>query len=373
MEVDLGIPSALYAAPVREIVELGKSQISFINMFAIPLFQGVTDVMPNMVFCVNELHTNKTAWEARIEQETARDRVDSLAVDSMFSPTTITLESSSGVSTPRKSSVVPPLQRVQKLLNQEKAIGMNKVSETTPNAHSSLESSPQSSSSSMPTSAASPNGVVSNGLSPQPQVSPTNASAPSSLDHTANGEAHVARDDTRGVAGVQAYSIKSPSTESEVLTNEASISGSDRYRHSDITDYSGVAHRDSGSQGTTGTTSKLPLSPSTKGTSITSDDSHEKNGTSQTPTLGTPSTSEKRRTSAQTSTAASEESPPYEGKGVLMETVHRLRKRPSRFRMNSLHFWKRSKSQSPPMPAGNMEGQVVGGSDDNFGWSDAAR
>src|SRR5436190_2281313 len=69
MESELGIPSALFAPPVREIVELGKSQLSFMNMFAIPLFQGVTDVMPAMQFTVDELHKNIGAWDARVKEE----------------------------------------------------------------------------------------------------------------------------------------------------------------------------------------------------------------------------------------------------------------------------------------------------------------
>jgi 3',5'-cyclic-nucleotide phosphodiesterase len=87
MEQDLGIPSALYAAPVREIVELGKSQLSFMNIFAIPLFAGVADVMPAMQYTVDELHMNKSAWEAKIEEEQAKSRSESddlRMMDGMF-------------------------------------------------------------------------------------------------------------------------------------------------------------------------------------------------------------------------------------------------------------------------------------------------
>src|SRR6201995_664470 len=89
MEQDLGIPSALFAAPVREIIELGKSQLGFMNMFALPLFQGVTDVMPGMEVCVDELNRNKARWEQKIAEEQSRarlDSVDSRMMDGMFSP-----------------------------------------------------------------------------------------------------------------------------------------------------------------------------------------------------------------------------------------------------------------------------------------------
>lgn len=69
METDLGIPTALFAPPVRETIELGQSQIGFINIFAFPLFQGVADIMPAMGFCVDELMRNKRCWEDRVSAE----------------------------------------------------------------------------------------------------------------------------------------------------------------------------------------------------------------------------------------------------------------------------------------------------------------
>jgi 3',5'-cyclic-nucleotide phosphodiesterase len=55
METRFRHPICSLRPPVREIIELGKSQLGFMNMFAIPLFQGVTDVMPGMSYCVDEL------------------------------------------------------------------------------------------------------------------------------------------------------------------------------------------------------------------------------------------------------------------------------------------------------------------------------
>jgi 3',5'-cyclic-nucleotide phosphodiesterase len=50
-----------------------------------------------------------------------------------------------------------------------------------------------------------------------------------------------------------------------------------------------------------------------------------------------------------------------EGKGLMMEKVRNLRKRPSRFRMN-MRFWGRSKSASPPQVPnrGQREDEGVG-------------
>ncbi|KAI9756849.1 MAG: hypothetical protein M4579_003685 [Chaenotheca gracillima] len=70
MEKDLEIPSALFAPPIRDsLVELGKSQIGFMNLFALPLFQGVTDLLPGMQFSVDQMHSNKATWQRKIELE----------------------------------------------------------------------------------------------------------------------------------------------------------------------------------------------------------------------------------------------------------------------------------------------------------------
>lgn len=70
MEEELQIPSALFAPPVRDsIIELGKSQIGFMNLFALPLFQGVRDLMPAMNFAVDEMHENQRTWQSKIDEE----------------------------------------------------------------------------------------------------------------------------------------------------------------------------------------------------------------------------------------------------------------------------------------------------------------
>jgi 3',5'-cyclic-nucleotide phosphodiesterase len=104
MESDLGIPTALFAAPVREIVALGKSQIGFINIFALPLFQGVADVMPAMMFSVEQLLDNRANWEAKIKVEQRRlkgggqvdrkDSDDSIAREGTFSPRNVSVTNS---------------------------------------------------------------------------------------------------------------------------------------------------------------------------------------------------------------------------------------------------------------------------------------
>jgi 3',5'-cyclic-nucleotide phosphodiesterase len=100
MEEDLGIPSTLYAPPIRDdLVELGKSQIGFMNLFALPLFQGVTDVLPAMQFTVDELHSNKTIWEGKLQEEndgTRMSRGKLINNDGVLSPRSGSVESFRG-------------------------------------------------------------------------------------------------------------------------------------------------------------------------------------------------------------------------------------------------------------------------------------
>jgi hypothetical protein len=68
------MPSCLFGGPpVRDdIIKLGESQIGFMNIFACPLFEAVTDILPAMRFAVDEILANKAVWERKID--TARHK-----------------------------------------------------------------------------------------------------------------------------------------------------------------------------------------------------------------------------------------------------------------------------------------------------------
>ncbi|KAH7126763.1 hypothetical protein B0J11DRAFT_432433 [Dendryphion nanum] len=76
MEQELQIPSCLFGGPpVRDdLIKLGESQIGFMNIFARPLFEAVTDILPAMRFTVEEIITNKSTWEQKIKAESERKR-----------------------------------------------------------------------------------------------------------------------------------------------------------------------------------------------------------------------------------------------------------------------------------------------------------
>ncbi len=75
MEKDVGIPTTLFGGPpeLGNLVKLGVSQKSFMNVFARPLFESVTDVLPPMVFAVDEMRKNQDTWTEKIRQENEKE------------------------------------------------------------------------------------------------------------------------------------------------------------------------------------------------------------------------------------------------------------------------------------------------------------
>lgn len=76
MEKDVGIPTTLFGGPpeLGSPIKLANSQIGFMNIFARPLFEAVTDIFPAMQFTVDEILANKAVWEKKIEQEKQKER-----------------------------------------------------------------------------------------------------------------------------------------------------------------------------------------------------------------------------------------------------------------------------------------------------------
>lgn len=83
MEKAVGIATTLFGGPpeLGNIVKLGNSQNSFINMFARPLFEAVADLMPAMDFAVNEMKLNQDVWARKIKIEAAKQSVQSNEID----------------------------------------------------------------------------------------------------------------------------------------------------------------------------------------------------------------------------------------------------------------------------------------------------
>ena len=71
MEQEVGIATTLFGGPpeLGNLIKLGISQNSFMNIFARPLFESVTDILPAMEFAVNEMKTNQGIWTNKIKKE----------------------------------------------------------------------------------------------------------------------------------------------------------------------------------------------------------------------------------------------------------------------------------------------------------------
>ncbi|MCJ1358384.1 MAG: 3',5'-cyclic-nucleotide phosphodiesterase [Icmadophila ericetorum] len=71
MEKAVGIETTLFGGPpvLGDIEKLGKSQIGFIGTFAKPLFESVSNVLPDMNCVFEEILQNCDMWDARIQEE----------------------------------------------------------------------------------------------------------------------------------------------------------------------------------------------------------------------------------------------------------------------------------------------------------------
>ncbi|KAJ9643396.1 3',5'-cyclic-nucleotide phosphodiesterase [Coniosporium tulheliwenetii] len=112
MEVELGIPTCLFGGPPERNnpIKMAQSQIGFMNIFARPLFEAVTGILPAMRFSVDQILENKKVWENRIEEQkekTAekRGRKDLLSIRTLDGAGNGT---ASGAVSPRSRSLVDP-------------------------------------------------------------------------------------------------------------------------------------------------------------------------------------------------------------------------------------------------------------------------
>lgn len=64
MEKEVGMETALFGGPpeLGNVFKLATGQIGFMSIFAIPLFEGVSDLMPQMEFTVEHIRSNQTRW-----------------------------------------------------------------------------------------------------------------------------------------------------------------------------------------------------------------------------------------------------------------------------------------------------------------------
>ena len=325
MEAELEIKSSLFAPPKKDIVSLANAQLGFMNMFAIPLFQGVADIMPAMQYTVNELETNKGLFERMVQVEKAKESKDDparqarLFREGTLSPRTMSLavgnEGAGDNEGSKEVTGVTPSAILEVLRHKQMEVSV-------PPAH------------------------------PTKEFDGTNSMAEGSKP---NGG-------TSSFDPVKDFAESDPfhSRERGESSTDSKLSPASQQRCSETTEgsTSGPGAGDWASQATSAATGKIPMSPSTRGTSIVSRDSMER-PRSSAPGLvvsspdakGSPSTLKEKEGTQQDEESASM------GSDKKTEQDKSLKKRPSRFRMKDFPFFRRNKGSSPPSyPAADMTG-----------------
>lgn len=257
MEKELEIPTSVMAPPLTERASQFRSQLNFMSMFALPLFQGVADLLPNMKYTVVELTANFEMFQRKVAEALAQHPERN-----------------------RRQDVSQPVV----------------TKSQTP--------------------------------SPAPDVIPRSASTPE------------LRGGFKGVNGISSHfdPVK------EVAMGDDGHIGPDKQRSSEATTEGSCFAQMSGDCASSATTGRMPLSPSTQGTSVVSQESIERPRSNPIPIISAPDS------------AKSMTEPKMDGQPIFeVETASSInssqeksiKKRPSRFRMNAFQFFRRHKSPGP--------------------------
>ncbi|KAK3302333.1 uncharacterized protein B0T15DRAFT_404466 [Chaetomium strumarium] len=331
MERALAIPTSLMSEPKRDRLSLVTSQLKFMDLFAVPLFRGVADILPGMQYCVDQLLQNRGSFKRIQEQERQSPSEPILhAGDGEPCP-----EALSFTTFPEPPTEVHPLKAtrgpVPRVVEPHVAVGPTAVQESEP-----FQRPHQCSR--RPPSGRRVSGIVTSFTS----TSDFGHSEPSSSD---NGHPH----DQTG------------------------------HRCSEMTDGSSAPNSGDwgASQATSATTGKMPLSPSTQGTSIVSYDSFEH--PNSVPVTSTPPGDESTTTVPDSASksqadfktvddcsplALHEEHNDSPGNGHATNGAgktnglepdpenRQLKKKPSRFRINMQNLFRKHKTASPADTAG---------------------
>jgi hypothetical protein len=336
METELSIPTSLMAPPKKDMIALGKAQLGFMKFFVMPLFQGVADIMPGMQYCLDELAINQTTFEGIVAGEQKEHQINRLPEwDENVSPKTTTM-------------IVSSEQReVREVLSPAPTVLRNRAS--TEKDFLTRQASP---------------------VDKPCQVPQFNAGYKEANGSTSDF------DTVADFAGSDRFGIHGDKHER-----------SEQQRCSETTEGSSVPCSGEWASGpTSATTGKMPLSPSTRGTSIISRDSMDRpygvpvmtftapESTTTAPTEPARSQADLKMESnssmtssdhsaavtdaeaeAAAAAAAAAASATVSAAG-LSGSCKALRKKPSRFRIGALPFFRRHKSPSPPMPATDTAG-----------------
>ncbi|KAI8963905.1 3',5'-cyclic-nucleotide phosphodiesterase regA [Daldinia sp. FL1419] len=290
MENDIGIQSSLISRPKKDFLSLAQAQIKFMDLFAIPLFRGIAGVLPAMKYTVDELETNRALFEKTVQE-------------------------------------IPLMEEEQRRIftegvNSLHALGLAVHAEGAENFR--LD----------PTKCV----LVSN----HAEMKKAGSSPPDQLYHIPD-----IREGYKEMNGIPIGFDNDPFSVSEPENRAAGYNG--KQRCSETTDGSNsVPPGDWQSQATSATTGKMPLSPSTQGTSIVSQESLERPGSVPVTKVFGP---DYRATGQMQSLELGNSEEDSNGNTLKPEIP--LKKKTSRFRMNVSTFFRRNKGASSPSSGGS--------------------
>lgn len=342
MEAELGIPSSLIAPPNKDPASMAQAQLGFMNLFAIPLFQGVADIMPAMQYTVDELEYNKSLFELKLQDEKAKQLKEDptrkrLMRDGTFSPRTM-------------SFAVPADSNQKPLVPQPDAADRN--SSTTPVAHLQVP---------LPPPPAAPTETDFNGqvLSPPTNQPVVSSEAPASTGGFKDINGSVSSfDAVRELANSDPFHCRN---RGDSYPDVKSFPHS-KQRCSETTEgsVSGAFSGDWASQATSATTGKIQISPSTRGTSIASRDSRDHVGIPginiSSPSLKDSPITIQHDNQYPDEDTTSNSNLSANGGSIGKAEGKTLRKKPSRFRMKDFPFFRRHKGSSTPNSAADSTG-----------------
>ncbi|KAI8635069.1 HD-domain/PDEase-like protein [Xylariaceae sp. FL1651] len=304
MEKEIGIPSSLISPPKKDFMSLAKAQLGFMNLFAIPLFQDVAEVLPHMQYTVLELEKNKRHFEKAVADipNMVEDRKQ------LFT----------------QQELCPEIMNLVELATDERGSSTETTKAelvTVPANHAEMKkagSAPPDKLSQVPNISRQYKEV--NGV--------TGTYFDNMSDFAASDHFHTSEHENRFIG----HNGKQRSSETTEGSNSVPGSGDWQF------------------QATCATTGKLPLSPSTQGTSIVSHDSMERPSSDPTTAVTAPDSSSTTTPIAGVdSTHHSEE----ESNGTNLKPDGTLKKKTSRFRMNVSTFFRRNKGVGSPSPGGS--------------------
>lgn len=321
MENELGITSSLMAPPKKDLVSLSKGQLGFMNLFAIPLFQGIADIMPGMKYTVEELETNKALFEKRMQEEQATKELQAQItsqVPTVGSGCEAGAEADAN-QTPETTIMTTPAAAA--VMGDEGEISVSPLDKENP-----VES-----------------GYFTQLGTKQETTENDRAVTPPADSHRDANCVAPTFDPVADFAASDPFNMR---YRLDSYDHGKSLSMG-KQRCSETTDGSNSApySGDWTSQATSATTGKMPLSPSTQGTSIGSRESLERPNskarhTMQVPGIRAPPAEsgegEMARLSSNEDTASNE--------SMGKEGQQTLRKKSSRFRMNALNLFRRNKT-----------------------------